>query len=242
MHPGIVVNFDVRADGGYGVLRFLTNQRGTTELTLLLVAMLLVLGVLGFDFSRAFSVQARLQTAADAAVLAACNKAEIKGTRIEEMWDANGNPTNDPDQAVKIVSKWILKWADLSDRETQANAAARAAFAKNLSGENAPMVDIAVPSVPGITGTKIFTSPAYAYSSGIAYDQPKTAPDGSTYYDTYKISSAEAGVKAFLAGKWFRKHDGQDILAPLAEPGQQWDKRTIPIKVKSNAQAIVVSD
>lgn len=242
MYSGIVAYFVVRADGRCGVLKFLANQKGTAELTLLLLAMLLILGVLGCDFSRAFSVQARLQTAADAATLAACNEAEIKGTRIEEMWDANGNRTDDPNQAVKIVSRWVEKWVDLSGREIQANTAAQAAFAKNLSGENAPMVDVAVPPVPGISGAKIFTSPAYAYSSGIAYDQPKTAPDGSTYYDTYKVSSAEAGVKAFLAGNWFRKHDGQDILAPLADPGQQWDKRTIPIKVKSSAQAIVASD
>ncbi len=220
----------------------ISNQRGTTELTLLMVAMLLILGVLGCDFSRAFSVQARLQTAVDAATLAACNEAELKGTRVEGMWDSSGNPTDDPEQATKIVSKWVQKWADLSDRETRANAAARTAFAKNINGEYAPMVDVAVPSVPGISGAKIFKSPSYGYSSGVAYDLPKTAPDGSTYYDTYKISSAEAGVKAYLAGNWFRKNDGQDILSPLSKPGQQWDKRTIPIKVKSSAQAIVASD
>jgi hypothetical protein len=117
----------------------ISNQRGTTELTLLMVAMLLILGVLGCDFSRAFSVQARLQTAVDAATLAACNEAELKGTRVEEMWDSSGNPTDDPEQATKIVSKWVQKWADLSDRETRANAAARTAFVKNINGEYAPI-------------------------------------------------------------------------------------------------------
>ena len=161
---------------------------------MLLLAMLLILGVLGCDFSRAFSVQARLQTAADAATLATCNEAEIKGLALKRdvgfQQQPNRRSRSSRQDRFKVGRE---KWVDLSGREIQANTAARAAFAKESFWRKCSNGRRSRTAGAGHIRSKIFTSPAYAYSSGIAYDQPKTAPDGSTYYDTYKVSSAEAG-------------------------------------------------
>ncbi|MGE5544963.1 MAG: TadE/TadG family type IV pilus assembly protein [Bacillota bacterium] len=216
-------------------MKTLSDQRGTAAFTVLIIAMLLILGVLGVDYSRAFAVQARIQTAADAATLAACAKAEVKGDRIEQMLDANGNVTNDPNQAVKIISNWSNVWLDLSNCTTQADAASWNTFFQNITKGISPIHDVAIPQ----QGVEIIPNmnPIYRYTAGIDYSKPKTAPDGSVYYDTYKISTLEVGVKSYLAHNLFRKHDNQDILN-MPENGH-WTKRTIPVKVQSSAQVIL---
>lgn len=212
----------------------MNDQRGTAAFTILIIAMLLILGVLGVDYSRAFAVQARIQTAADAATLSACAKAEVKGDRVEQMLDASGNVTNDPNQAVKIISNWTDVWLDLSDRTIQADASSWNTFLQNITRGVSPIHDVAVPQ----HGTEIVPNmnPIYKYTAGIDYSKPKTAPDGSIYYDTYKISTLEVGVKSYLAHNLFRKHNNQDILN-MSEG--HWTKRTIPVKVRSTAQVIL---
>jgi hypothetical protein len=215
-------------------MKMLSDQRGTAAFGVLIIAMLLILGVLGVDYSRAFAVQARIQTAADAATLAACAQAEVKGNRVEQMLDANGNVTTDSNQAVKIISNWSNVWLDLSNRTTQADAASWNTFFQNITQGISPLHDVAVPqhgiqTIPNM-------NPSYRYTAGVDLSHPKTAPDGSVYYDTYKISALEVGVKSYLAHNLFRKHNNQDILNMS---GGHWTKRTIPIKVQSSAQVIL---
>lgn len=214
------------------------DEKGTAELTFLIIAIICILGVLGFDLSNAATVRARLQTAADAASLAAVSQGEIKKQGTVVLLDANGNPTTDLDKVVEIRETITAQWPDIDPE--QADAAAVAAYVKNLRGEEVPVSNVVVANLPGFSGDKPVPDPNYAFAAGVDSDNPKTAPDGSTYHDTYVISHATAGVKAYLAGKLMRlDSSGQDVLAPLNAPNQRWPGRTVPIEVTSSAQVFL---
>ncbi|MCL0049733.1 pilus assembly protein TadG-related protein, partial [Peptococcaceae bacterium] len=89
------------------MIKFLKDERGDVVLLVYLIMIFCILGVLAFDYSRAHAIHARLQTAADAAALAACMKAEVVP---EYIVGADGK-----------VRK--VRVANLQNRQQQANLA-----------------------------------------------------------------------------------------------------------------------
>lgn len=217
---------------------FLRDERGTAPLILLLIVMLCAFGVLGFDFARAHAVRARLQTAADAASLAATMKARTVPEYEYVSLDADGNETGDPNRVAEIratVAGWHY---DLQDPATQqaARQAAEAAFVKNLAGQKMPARDTVG---PGSLATLPNRLPGYAFQADVDWSKPSYAADGSVYYDRYVIPKAQAGVRSFLLGKLFRKWQGEDVFGELAEAPKpdNWSG-AIRLEVDSKAQAL----
>jgi hypothetical protein len=217
---------------------FIRDERGTAPLILLMIAMLCVLGVLGYDFSRAHAVRARLQTAADAASLAACMKAKTVVEHEYTFIDAGGNETGDQDQAVEVRSAATGRHYDLQDPSTQeeARGAADAAFVKNLVGQKMPARDTVGPGSLAALPDRLS---GYDFQANVDWNSPSHAADGSVYYDRYVIPRAQAGVRSFLLVKLFRAWQGQDVFGALSEaPKPDAWSGAIRLEVDSKAQAI----
>lgn len=216
----------------------LKDERGTAPLILLLIAMLCAFGVIGFDFARAHAVRARLQTAADAASLAACMQAKAVPEYEYVFLDANGNETSDPNQAVKVKAKIIGWHVDLQDPATQQRArrAAEAAFVKNLVGEKMPAKDVVGPGSLSALPNRL---PGYDFQADVDWSCPSYTGDGAVYYDRYVITKAQAGVRSFLLVKLFRLWQGQDVFKDLAEAPRpnNWSG-AVRLQVSSKAQAL----
>lgn len=224
--------------------RFLIDTRGTAILIFLLIALTCTLGVLGYDFTRAHAVRARLQTAVDAAALAGA----LAGARLPQaqkaeyeyvMYDGDGNVTTDPERAARIVAKVVGYHIDLQDPAVRAEAqrAAREAFWRNLAGERVPVYDVACPRVdphpmPNPTD-------GYRFEADVDWSKPKYARDGTVYYDEFKVFKAEAGVRAFLLNKLFRLVGGKDAFEHLANaPKPDSWSGAIRLGASSSAQAL----
>jgi hypothetical protein len=215
---------------------FLSGERGTAVLILLLIVLSCVIGVIGFDYSRAHAVQAKLQTAADAAALAGAMQAEIVPEYEYVMYDGNGNVTTDPDRAVKVEAKVVGYHCDLRRKAVQAWNAAASAFRRNLTGEKVPVQDIACPPVAGAVPNP---TAGYAFEADVDWSAPKYARDGSVYYDQYKVSRAEAGARSYLLVPLFRKLGGQDVFKSLASaPRPAGWSGAVKVAGRGEAQAI----
>lgn len=223
---------------------FISKQDGVAPLILLMIAMLCALGVLGFDFSRAHAVKARLQTAADAASLAGA----LAGARMPQAQkpeyeyvfvDGHGNETTDPNQAVAVKAKIVGWHIDLQDPAVRAEAqrAAREAFVKNLLGTKSPVRDVACPNLEGLPNP----TPGYAFEADVDWSKPKYTKDGSVYYDEFKVSRTDVGVRSFLLTKLFRMFKGEDVFDRLTKapipPDSKWSG-AIYLRTASSAQAL----
>lgn len=215
--------------------KFAKDERGDAVLVMYLIMIFCILGVLAFDYSRAHAARARLMTAADAAVLAACMEAEVVPEYEYEMLDSGGNVTSDPGQAVEVRAKIAGYHADLQNRQWAARAAAENTFRKNIFGEKMPMKGAALP--PGYVpqGSDSAASGNYVAAGEVRFDRPKYARDGSVYYDEYKFR-ATAGVRTFLLagplGKWLAGAVQKDSSLP-----KEW-QGVIPLKIEGTAQAL----
>lgn len=222
------------------VKKFFKEELGVAPLILLMIAMMCALGVLGFDFSRAHAVKARLQTAADAASLAACMQAKAVPEYEYVFVDANGNETTDPNQAAEVKAKIIGWHFDLQDPATQqaARQAAEAAFVKNLVGQKMPAKDTVGPA--SLLYSSLSNKMAgYEFQADVDWSHPSYAKDGSVYYDRYVISKAETGVRSFLLVKLFRLWQGQDVFKELVNaPKPSGWSGAIRLRVSGEAQAI----
>lgn len=220
------------------VRNFFKDERGVAPLILLLIAMLCAFGVIGFDFARAHAVRARLQTAVDAASLAACMKAKAVPEYEYIFLDADGNETSDPNHATEVKAKVVGWHFDLKDPATQQEArrAAEAAFVKNLAGQKMPAKDTVGPGNLNALPNRL---PGYDYQGDVDWNSPSYAKDGSVYYDRYVIPKAQAGVRSFLLVKLFRLWQGEDVFKSLAEAPKpsNWSG-AMRLQVSSSAQAV----
>lgn len=220
------------------VRNFFKDERGTTPLVLLLIALLCTFGVIGFDFARAHAIRARLQTAADAASLAACMKAKAVYEYEYVFLDTSNNETSDPNRAVKVKAKIVGWHYDLQDLVTQQEArrAAEAAFVKNLVGQKMPAKDTVG---PGNLSKLPNRFSGYDFQADVDWSSPSYAKDGSIYYDKYVIPKAQAGVRSFLLVKLFRLWQGEDVFEDLVDAPKpnNWSG-AIRLQVSSKAQAV----
>lgn len=220
------------------IKNFFKDERGMTPLILLMIAMMCAFGVIGFDFARAHALRARLQTAADAAGLAACMQAKAVPEHEYVLLDANGNETPDPNQAVEIKAKVIGWHFDLEDPATQqaARQAAESAFVKNLAGQKMPAKDTVGPGSLSALPNRL---PGYDFQADVDWSHPSYAKDGSVYYDRYVVLKAEAGVRSFLLVKLFRLWQGEDVFKNLADAPRpnNWSG-AIRLQVSGAAQAL----
>lgn len=219
--------------------KFIYREDGTAPLLLLLIAMLCTFGVIGFDYSRAHAVKARLQTAADAAALAACMQAEPKPLYEYVFVDASGKETTNPSGAAEIKAKITGWYFDLTNKQTEALTAAKQTFAKNIEGCKMPVTHAVAPYGVESLPNRL---PGYGFDAHIDWDSPSYSPDGETYYDKYVIPEAEMGVRTFLLTKLFRLVGGEDVFkeAEQAPAPPDWSG-AIKIGAKSRAQAVPVN-
>lgn len=220
------------------LFRFARGERGdgTAVLIMLLVVLSCVFGVLGFDFSRAHAVRARLQTAADAAALAGAKQAEIVPEYKCVMYDSSGNVTTDPEKAARVEAKIVRYHCDLRNKEAQARQAAVAAFRQNLAGEKVPVYDVACPSAAGPVPNP---TSGYAFEFGVDWSKPKYTSEGEVYYDEFKVSRAEVGVRSYLLISLFRRVAGEDAFGGLASaPRPPGWSGAVRLGARGSAQAL----
>ncbi|WP_027718084.1 pilus assembly protein TadG-related protein [Desulfovirgula thermocuniculi] len=219
------------------VRRFSCGERGTAVLIMMLVVLSCVFGVLGYDYSRAHAVRARLQTAADAAALAGAMQAEVVPEYKYVLVDGSGNETTDPEKAVKVKAKIVKYHCDLQRREAQARQAALAAFRQNLLGEKVPVYDVACPPAAGLVPNP---TPGYELQLGVDWSKPKYGSDGSVYYDEFKVSRAEAGVRSYLLVPLFRRvAGGEDAFKELVSaPRPSGWSGAVRLGARGSAQAL----
>ncbi|MGF7396210.1 Tad domain-containing protein [Thermoanaerobacterium thermosaccharolyticum] len=182
------------------------NKKGNVPLIFMIFLFFMALGVVGIDFSRAHAIRARLQTACDAATLAACQQANIVPIYKTEMYDANGNITNDPSTAVSVQSKIVGYHSDLSSNAAEAQKAADEAFIKNLQGVDIPLKSVILPQNIAINSSDIHNLPDLSISEGIDYNNPDVV-NGIPYYDKYYFN-ATVGVRSFLYSGVFKNWIG----------------------------------
>jgi hypothetical protein len=79
----------------------------------------------------------------------------------------------------------------------------------------------------------------YAFEADVDWSKPKYAEDGSVYYDEFRISRAEVGVRSFLLVKLFRLVGGEDAFKALADaPKPEGWSGAIRLGASSTAQAL----
>ncbi|MDI6710447.1 MAG: pilus assembly protein TadG-related protein [Bacillota bacterium] len=116
------------------VRRILRDEAGAAVITLYMAMLLLVFGVLACDYARAFAVRSRLQTACDAASLAAAmTAAPVPEYSYTVIRDGSGQ--------VVAVQENIDGWhAEIRD-PAAARLVADGAFQKNTGFAEAPVTD-----------------------------------------------------------------------------------------------------
>ncbi|QSZ27595.1 Tad domain-containing protein [Aceticella autotrophica] len=204
------------------------DNRGNAVLMVIIFMMFATVGIVGFDYVRAHAVRARLQTACDAASLAACKQAVIMPMYKTKMYDSNNNETTDPSQAAKIQDVIIGYHADLKPvPPSQLKSVADSVFNKNMQGINVPVKSALVPvGTGGNSSNDTFESSKMNINEGIDFNKPYVCnANGQYYYE------ANAGVRSFLyngiLGKWITniQHDSNM-------------PNYIPIKTYSESQAL----
>jgi hypothetical protein len=209
------------------------DRRGNAVLLVIIFMMFATVGIVGFDYARAHAVRARLQTACDAASLAACKQASIQPMYKTKMYDSSGNETSDPNQASIIKDIIIGYHADLKSVPfSQIKSAADSAFSKNIQGIRTPVKSALIPvGAGGNTNNDTYESSSMQVDENIDFNNPYVCDaNGQYYYDKYYYN-ASLGVRSFLyngiLGKWIS--------------GIQHDSNVpnyIPVKAYSKSQAL----
>lgn len=223
------------------IKKLIKDESGDAPLILLLIAITCAFGVIGFDFSRAHAVRARVQTAADAASLAAAMQAKSIPLYENVFLDNDGNETTNPLEAAKVKAEIRGWYFDLQDPEVQTNAleAAKNTFAKNFRGEKMPIKQAVGPGEVTDLPNRLS---GYDFEAHVDWNSPSYAADGSVYYDKYVVPIAETGVRSFLLVRLCRMFKSEDVFKEVVDaPKPESWTGAIRLKVDSKSQAISVS-
>lgn len=196
------------------MIKFLKDERGDVVLLVYLIMIFCILGVLAFDYSRAHAIHARLQTATDAAALAACMKAEVV-PEYKRIVGADGK-----------VRK--VRVANLQNRQQQANLAAEEAFRKNFESYKMPVKDVVIYYDGRVRSDK----PKYTENGSRYYDKY-----------TFEVTAGVRTFLLAGLGEWFIEAIKRDPSLPKEWHGVipiRVESTAQAIEVENTAQARLI--